>query len=108
MDELGVIGLVAGLWIALAQPASAGAGLSSSNAYPSRLGWLLVGLSGVLLLTGSLAPPSTASDPTSVSRTCVGTSCVGSVQGVAYQTPAHRTVDMSGATGITGATGMAG
>jgi len=107
MDELGVIGLVAGLWIALAQPSSAGAGVSS-NAYPSRLGWLLVGMSGVLLLTGSLAPPSTASDPTPVSRTCVGTSCVGSVQGVAYQTPAHRTVDMSGATGITGATGMAG
>src|SRR5882762_11534568 len=106
MDELGVIGLVAGLWIALAQPSGAGAGVSS-NAYPSRLGWLLVGLSGVLLLTGSLAPPSTASDPTPVSRTCVGTGCVG-VQGVAYQTPAHRTVDMSGATGITGATTMAG
>lgn len=107
MDELGVIGLVAGLWIALAQPASAGPGVSR-NAYPARLGWLLVGLSGVLILTGSLAPPSTASDPTPVSRTCVGTGCVGGVQGVAYQTPVHRTVDMSGATGINGATGMAG
>ena len=95
MDELGVIGLVAGLWIALAQPGGSGGGRA---AYPARLGWLLMSLSAVLILSGSLAAPAVPSNPDPLPRqTCVA-NCIGQPQGVVYRPNGHRTVDMTGVT----------
>jgi hypothetical protein len=94
VDELGVIGLVAGLWIALAQPAGAGVGRS---AYPARLGWLLVGLSVVLLLTGTLSAPSRLSSEDRTARPACGPACAS--PGVAYPPVVHhRHRDEDGAT----------
>jgi hypothetical protein len=93
VDELGVIALVAGLWIALAQPPGPGVGHS---AYPARLGWLLVGLSMVLLLTGTLSPPSRVSSADPVTRPGCGPACPGPARGAASPPTAHRRGDVSG------------
>jgi hypothetical protein len=56
VDGLGVIGLAVGLWISLATPDRRGA---LQRALPTALGWLLVAMCGVLLLTGTLSAPAT-------------------------------------------------
>jgi hypothetical protein len=95
VDELGVIGLVAGLWIALAQPAGPGV---RRSAYPVRLGWLLVGISVVLLLTGTLAAPTRLSSSDGFSRPSCGAACAGPSRGVAYPTVPRRGGDPTGVT----------
>jgi hypothetical protein len=91
VDELGVIALVAGLWIALAQPPGPG-----RSAYPARLGWLLVGLSMVLLLTGTLSSPSRVSSADPGTRPGCGPACAGPVRRAAYPPGVHRPGDLSG------------
>jgi hypothetical protein len=93
VDELGVIALVAGLWIALAQPPGPGVGRST---YPARLGWLLVGLSMVLLLTGTLSPPSRVSSADPDTRPGCDPACAGPARGAASAPGPHRARDVSG------------
>lgn len=90
-----MIGLIAGLWIALAQPAGPGVWRS---AYPVRLGWLLVGLSVVLLLTGALAAPSGLSSAKPVSHPSCGAGCAGPASGVASSSVPHRHANPAGLT----------
>jgi hypothetical protein len=85
VDGLGVIGLAVGLWISLATPTGRGA---LQRALPAALGWLLVAMCGVLLLTGSLSAPATMQSPVSQSGAAGSTDISGQTGALGPAMPA--------------------